>query len=182
MKPTSLPSFTKLNQALAKAKVKLHPSQLHGIICGIICGGRDGQASLGGLVKGEENQTLQKELTTLYEINKKQLQDFLFELKLILPPETANLSARAEALTLWCQGFLTGLKISDVPIEHREAGELTEAIDDLIEITKMNYEDVVANEEDETAFTELVEYVRMAVILIYQEMHDAKGQVAAHLH
>ncbi len=44
----------------------------------------------------------------------------------------------------------------------------------MIEIAKMNYEQVVDSEEDENAYVELVEYVRVAVILIYQEQH---GQV-----
>jgi uncharacterized protein YgfB (UPF0149 family) len=49
---------------------------------------------------------------------------------------------------------------------------MTEAINDIIEIAKMNYEEVVASEEDETAYIELVEYVRLAVILIYQNLRE----------
>ena len=40
----------------------------------------------------------------------------------------------------------------------------------MVEIAKMNYEEVVESEEDETAYVELVEYVRMAAILIYEEL------------
>lgn len=172
MKPTALPTFTTINRALANHAMELHPSQLHGIICGILSGKVDNPSSLNQLVKSENNKKLRNAVEALYEVSKKQLNDFLFELKLLLPADSANLSARAEAITLWCQGFLTGLKMADIPIESREPGEATEAINDLIEITKMNYEEVVANDEDETAFVELVEYVRMAVILIYQELRE----------
>ena len=66
----------------------------------------------------------------------------------------------------------------------RTPSDMTEAINDMIEIAKMNYEEVVAGEEDEAAYTELVEYVRMAAILIYQEMHElgADAPRSKHLH
>lgn len=174
MKPISLPTFSKLNQALAKATTKLHPSQVHGVICGIICGKPESESGFREWIKGhEKGKTIRELLDALYQASKQQLSDFLFEFQLILPADSANLSARAEALTLWCQGFLTGLKMSDVQIEGREPGEVTEAINDLIEISKMNYEEVVESEEDETAFVELVEYLRVAVILIYQSLREA---------
>ena len=37
----------------------------------------------------------------------------------------------------------------------------------------MNYDQVIESEEDEAAFAELVEYVRMAVVFIYQEHHES---------
>ena len=58
-----------------------------------------------------------------------------------------------------------------MPILGRDDSELTEAIDDLIEIAKMNYEQVESSDEDEEAYVELSEYVRMAVIHIYTELH-----------
>jgi uncharacterized protein len=104
-----------------------------------------------------------------------------------LPKDAKELPERAEALTLWCQGMLTGLKMAQVPIVDREPSELTEAINDLIEVAKMNYEDVVASEEDEVAYNDLVEYVRMVVTYIYQELHDqdvskTPGKSSGHLH
>lgn len=48
-------------------------------------------------------------------------------------------------------------------------------MNDVIEIAKMNYEAVVASEEDEAAYVELVEYVRMAVILIYQDLRESES-------
>jgi uncharacterized protein YgfB (UPF0149 family) len=188
MKQYTFPTYRELDQALSKTTLKLHASQAHGLICGILCGNPDSSSAWEELVTGGEDPTNTHEmLQNLYNSSKKQLDEFLFEFTLILPADSEELPMRAEALTLWCQGYLTGLKFVHIQIVDREPGEMTEAINDLVEIAKMNYEDVVASEEDEAAYVELVEYVRMAVILIYQDIHEesAKKQTAhssSHLH
>jgi uncharacterized protein YgfB (UPF0149 family) len=174
MKEKTLPSFRELETALNKTALKLHPSQVHGLVCGILCGHTSNRTAAweelitGGKESGKTHELLQ----ALYDVSAKQLEEFLFEFQLVLPGGSDELPQRAEALTLWCQGILTGLKLAQIPIIDRDPSEITEAIDDLIEIAKMNYEEVIASEEDETAYVELVEYVRMAVILIYQDMHE----------
>ena len=42
---------------------------------------------------------------------------------------------------------------------------------DLEELTKLQYEAVADSEEDEMAYTELVEYVRMAAMLIHDTLN-----------
>lgn len=174
MKPISLPKYFELSRTLHKTTLKLHPSQVHGLICGILCGNSGADAAWEELVTGDSSsgKKTHEVLQGLYEISAKLLSDFLFEFQLILPADSQELPLRAEALTLWCQGFLTGLKLANIPIIDREPSEMTEAINDIIEIAKMNYEEVVASEEDEEAYSELVEFIRMAVILIYQEIHQ----------
>jgi len=174
MKQQALPTYTKLDQALAKTSLKLHPSQVHGLICGILSGNPRCSSAWEELIGGghKGSAKIHKLLQGIYEVSAKQLDDFLFEFQLLLPPDSEDLPNRAEALTLWCQGYLTGLKMVEVPIVDREPSEMTEAINDIIEVAKMNYENVAANEEDEVAYVELVEYVRMAVILIYQDLRE----------
>lgn len=176
MKQISLPKYKDLDQALAKTTLKLHPSQVHGLVAGILSGNPKSTAAWEELVTGgKEPAKTHEVLQELYDASAKQLKEFLFEFQLVLPPDSEALPLRAEALTLWCQGFLTGLKLIQIPIIGREPGEVTEAINDLIEIAKMNYEEVVASEEDEEAYVELVEYVRMAAILIYQDLHEEES-------
>lgn len=174
MKQTSLPTYKELSKALSTTELKLHPSQAHGLICGLLCHqSKDAVAWESLITGGKETTNAHAILQSLYDASAKQLNDFLFELQLILPPDKDALPTRAEALTLWCQGALTGLKIANVKLSGREPSDTTEAINDLIEIAKMNYEEVVASDEDEEAYTELVEYVRMAFILIYQDLREA---------
>jgi uncharacterized protein YgfB (UPF0149 family) len=173
MKQYLLPTYRELDQALSKTALQLHPSQVHGLICGVLCGSTHSPAAWKEwLIADKRPVKTQEMLQNLYDLSAKQLGEFLFEFQLVLPLDSEELPVRAEALTLWCQGYLTGLKLAQVQIIDREPGEMTEAINDLIEIAKMNYEEVVASEEDEAAYVELVEYVRMAVILVYQDVCD----------
>lgn len=188
MTQPSPPSYTDISRALQKTALKLHPSQVHGLICGILCGNPNSESGWEQLVTGQkETQKTHEVLQALYATSAHQLQEFLLEFQLVLPADKQALPLRAEALTLWCQGFLTGLKLMSVKIEGREKSEVTEAIDDIIEIAKMNYEEVIASEEDEQAYIELVEYVRMAVILIYQDLRERENAIpkittSNHLH
>lgn len=183
---TTLPKYQEIDQALQHTTLKLHPAQVHGVITGLICADPNNAKGWEELVTGQkETKKTHDILQLIYEKTAHQLSDFLFEFQLILPSDRTALPDRAEALTLWCQGFLTGLKLKQIPVEGREQSEMTEAIDDIIEIAKMNYEEVVASEEDEAAFMELVEYVRMAAILIYQDLQEAnnkKGNSSKQLH
>lgn len=173
MKQKSTPNFHELNEALNNTTLKLHPSEVHGLISGILSGNSKSTAAWEELVTGGNDPAYTHEmLQALFDASAKQLNEFLFEFQLVMPPDSEELPVRAEALTLWCQGYLTGLKLAHVQIVDREPSEITEAINDLIEIAKMNYEDVVASDEDEEAYVELIEYVRMAAILIYQDMRE----------
>lgn len=188
MKATSLPEFSEMTAALSQTELKLHASQVHGLISGVLCGSLNTEIDWEQLVMGETlTDATRPAVQGLVEKTGSQLADFLFEFQMLLPDDEEELPVRAEALGVWCQGFLTGLKASGVAITGREPGELTEAINDLIEIAKMNYDEVDSSEEDETAYTELVEYVRVAVIFIYQDlretdMPDACCDHADHLH
>ncbi len=173
MTQATAPSYNELNQVLTDNQVEINPSEIHGMICGILSGNNKKSIPWEEYVAGAKNpKKIHEILQALLEATQKQLDEFLFELELLLPPDNDSLALRAESLTLWTQGYLTGLKLADVPLRKRKPSDVTEAINDLIEISKMNYDTVAANEEDETAYVELVEYIRMAVIMIYEELHE----------
>ena len=187
MKPNKLPEFEEITAILGETELKLHASQVHGLISGVLCGNFNEETDWQELVMGEKLTGEPADaLQQIYIDTNKQLQDILLNFQMLLPDDSHDLPIRAEALTVWCQGYLTGLKLAGVPIIGREDSELTESIDDLIEIAKMNYQEVVASEEDEEAYIELTEYVRMAVILIFTELHTkadpADTTLSSHLH
>lgn len=188
MSEKSLPNYLALCQALDQTALKLNPSQAHGLVCGLLCGNPKSTAAWEELVTGgKETQHTHEILQALYDVSAKQMEEVLFDFQLLLPPDTDELPVRAEALTLWCQGALTGLKLAQVQLVGREPSEMTEAINDLIEIAKMNFEEVVSSEEDESAYAELVEYVRVAVVLVYQDLRAAETakqstSASGHLH
>ena len=163
-----LPSYGQLSEVLAQSPGKMHPSEAHGLLCGMLCGdiSQDWQAIILGDYNLAQPEAL---LEVLYTSSLAQLKDLLFSFQLLLPPDEESLALRAQALTFWVQGFLTGVKLTGTLVASLGT-DVAEAMNDLIEIAQMNYDLVSVNEEDETAFIELGEYIRMAVLLIYQEL------------
>lgn len=185
MKQKTTPTFLALANALENTALILHPSEVHGILTGMLCSPNQSNVQWEQLIfKNNVTPETKALLHELLEITQHHLKEFLFDFELLMPEDSEALMQRAEGLTLWCQGFLTGLNLVHIPITGREKSETTEAINDIIEIAKMKYEDVVASEEDEAAYIELVEYVRMSVIFIYQAYQEAddKKQTESHYH
>jgi len=53
--------------------------------------------------------------------------------------------------------------------------DVREILRDLVEISKVAFEAAEAGEEEERAYAEIVEYVRVGVLLINEEMHPVKA-------
>lgn len=177
---SEIPTYNEIASALKKAKVDFQPSEIHGLMCGLICATpSDRKIHWETILLGKKKipKSLDR-VQYLFDSSYSQLAHFSFEFALLLPTENADINSRTEALGLWCQGFLTSLNKANVPIENREPGDATEAIADLIEISQVSFGDIAETEEDEAAYFELVEYVRLAVVMIYQELHpvSAPGQ------
>ena len=163
-----LPSFTTLADALRSTGMAIDPSELHGSLCGYLSGG--GQSDADDWL---QRLALEADITTVPDDALDQLraatraqfaaQDFGFEL--LLPDEDAPLVERAEALVGWCRGFLGGFGLA-APAADTLSGEATEALQDLARIaaSDLAYED---SETDEDALAEIVEFVRVAALLLH---------------
>ena len=99
------------------------------------------------------------------------LADTEMTFNLLLPDDETALSVRAESLSTWCQGFLTGLGLSGVQMSesNETTRDLREALVHLTEIAKLDIENIEMLDEDEEAYMEVTEYVRMVVFAIYDE-------------
>ena len=172
---SSMPTYNDIMTALHSGHSPMHPSQVHGYLCGLICatGGATNAAWQQQIFGDSPDATSVDTLQNLYETSYHQMTDFSFEFSLLLPEGDAKIDVRTEALGLWSQGFLTGLQQENVPIENREPSDLTEAIDDLVEIAQVNFDSMNEadnNDDNETAYFELVEYVRLAALLVFHEL------------
>ena len=168
----SLPSYSDLTKALDSAESPFLAAQIHGYVCGLLCGssGKMDNSWQNNFLKDKKDRTARDILQQLSETSFHLISEFSFEFTLVLPDDKYDINVRTEALGSWCQGFLSGLTQCDVPLENREPGEMTDALTDILEITKVSFGDMEANEEDEMAYFELVEYVRLAVLMIFQEL------------
>ncbi len=170
-----LPTYIEFSRILQKTLPNSNASQIHGLLCGNICAA-SGHISdiLDILPQVKKSKKVRTIVQEIYETSYHQISEFSFEFSLILPTDEADINARAESLGLWCQGFLSGLNQVITLKEMKFSHDVKEALTDMTEIAKVNFGDIVDDDEDETAYFELVEYVRLSVLMIFHELKTEK--------
>jgi uncharacterized protein len=108
-------------------------------------------------------------LQTLYYATVSALSDGEMDFDLLIPGDDRPIEERTQALTLWCTGFLYGLGTSAADPQ-RLPGELGEIVRDLTEITRADVDNLDNQEANESALAELVEFVRVGVQLVFDEL------------
>ena len=99
------------------------------------------------------------------------------EFEPLLPDDEQPLNGRANALALWCSGFLYGLgsgHISDLEALNGDVGEI---VRDFTEISRATGDDADADESNEQAYAELVEFIRVAAQVVFEELLPLRRQV-----
>ncbi len=88
----------------------------------------------------------------------------------LLPGDDETIEARTAALAQWCQGYLVGVAAAGVTDIKKLPGNVPEFLSDVLAISQAVAED--AGESDEQAYAELVEYLRVGVQLLHDELAD----------
>lgn len=157
------------------------------MLCGLLCARADadpgtwlmqtlGEQTLGEQTLGEVRtgdllaEECRQQLLLVYRETAQQLAGESYDLRLLLPDDDEPLALRSEALGEWCQGFLFGLAVSEEQVWDKLSPEAAEVGYDLTEIAGVVGPEGEDLEADETAYAELVEYVRMGAMLIYEEL------------
>lgn len=169
-------------------------AECHGMLCGLLlCDAalereqwlqRLASGSLTG--EAEEVALDDDELEMLrnwFDDTVRQLNDSQLGFMPYLPDDEAPLPGRAEALAQWCQGFLYGLGLGGLQDFKQLSPQAREFAADLNEISRLA-DDAAGNEEAETAYSDIVEYVRMGVLLLRDELAPMAhaGGTAATVH
>ena len=173
-----------LEDALKRCGSTWDASQTHGLLSGrlAIAGADGGFDWLSQVLEGTDaNNALQAEcaamLGTLFESTYQQFAERLSAFAPLLPDEEDATTVRATALAHWCEGFLHGLVAGEHGDDLRErlkAEPLSDIIRDLLQITRAAVDEECDEESDEAAYAELVEYVRVAAQLAYEELSDLR--------
>lgn len=171
-------SYTDLSASFQKIEPNANIAQVHGILCGMLCGADESDHDLWPVIFPHAKKSKKGEglLKQLYEATYHQLSEFSFEFRILLPEDETDINLRAEALGLWCQGFLLGLEHTQIPLQNHPKEEVKEALDDIIEIAKITFGDIPTNDEDETAYYELVEYVKLSALMIFHELQVSHSE------
>ena len=169
--------FDELAQLLQSADADSSASEAHGMLSGTICaaGKMSPDLWLENLL-GEGN-TLSAAasgcsdmLLTVQSDLLRRFNDDVFGFELLLPPDDEPLSLRTEALSQWCAGFLYGLALGGCRDDVAMPDSVSEVMKDIYEISHARFDYDMMDEADEAAYMEIVEYVRMGVLLLYEEL------------
>lgn len=163
--------------ALERAEADLSPAEFHGTLCAFLCTRTPPRMDqwVGEIVVSEHAPRVgawSRALCEAAEHTRLALSEGAFALELLLPGDDTPLAQRSEALSDWCTGFLYGMGLAGRGIGESLSEEAREVVSDMVEFTRIDAEDEGA-QGAEKAFTEIVEYVRMGVVLIYEELMHA---------
>jgi hypothetical protein len=98
------------------------------------------------------------------------------EFQPLLPDDEQPLNGRANALALWCTGFLYGLgtgQISDLEALNGDVGEI---VRDFTEISRASGDAAEQDDSNEQAYAELVEFIRVAAQVVFEELLPLREQ------
>lgn len=99
----------------------------------------------------------------------------------LLPDESDSASRRTEAIAHWSEGFLHGLVTGqqDERLKNRLAAEpIADIIKDLLQITRATLDESESDESSEQAYVEIVEYLRVATQLVYEELDELRAEAS----
>lgn len=182
-------NFDSVACAVANSQIFSGASFAHGWLSGMVCAGKKLNGTswvelLLGLANRKDQQATHNRqlLLDLYHSTCEQLHNFSFDFQMLLPNDEVLLKDRAVALSQWCGGYLEGLDLAGIGLGSDQLRECQEALHDFVEIANLDYENIMASNEDENSYMQVVEYVRMAVLLVYTVMtakqNKARGMVA----
>lgn len=182
-----LPSFEDAALLFLRTRCHINPSYAHGYWAGLICGGQSVSPKDWVVAIYEKegawealDPLLARFFLVVAEVTVEQLSDPHYAFQLLLPDDEDPIDERLTSLCDWARAFLIGFeaqgKIQPRPLLSDEAKE---ALKDLGEITELSvtFNDAETEEQD---YAEVVEYVRLAVLLLHQEMLNARSQGAEH--
>lgn len=147
-------------------------AEVHGALCGALCVQRPEEIDLLWLVDAgvPAKSRAPEGLKQLRDEALVSLQDEAFGFAPLLPDDSHPLEDRVAAMAAWCAGFLFGLSLRP-GFDPRQMGEdAQEILTDFTELTRATFDPDEDGELEETAYAELVEYVRVGVQLIYMEL------------
>ena len=174
--------YDEIEDALGAANSVTSPSECHGILCGLICAQDRAPENIWKQLilptdSGQNQQT--KNVCGLiqatYVKTVQELCDHGFTFTLLLPNDDQLLDKRIEALGQWCQGFLLGMTEGGLQSFDGLPTDTTELMRDFVKIARLADSTPDDDNDNETDFIEIEEYVRLGIQLIYQELQTANS-------
>jgi uncharacterized protein len=176
------PDYSHFQQLLAQERSLAEAAEAHGTLAGCLCaaaGYRFEDWLREILPEGQASAPATGALQELFGATSDALLQPDMEFELLLPSDEQPLAERTAALAQWCQGFLYGLGAGVIPDASELKGDVGEIVRDFIEITRAEVDELRSEQENEAAYAELVEFVRVGVQLLFEELASARSTTPA---
>lgn len=171
-------SYDQLQAALDLAGLEMRASEVHGMVCGEICRqlrlGRDPEfPALLGVAADTvgAGRTVLEIVDELAEQSHRSL-DAGMEFSLLIPGDEERIDERTVSLADWARGFalalLRGDKLKLADLDDNSA----EVVEDLLKISEAQPGE--ETNEDERALTEIEEYMRVGVQLVFEGLQPGE--------
>mgnify|MGYP005839011419 CR=1 FL=1 len=174
--------------ALDRAAVRHSPSELHGVICGLLSSTL--QLSAPALLEalaahcGRSEGLPEPAASLLIELRDQALMAFDgdgLDLALLLPDDDEDLGLRTAALAQWCEGFLAGFGVGSAGVSDQALpAAVQESLADLAAVSQVETP-AEQGEEEEALFSQVAEHCRMAALMVFTEwqLRSRQQQAAA---
>ncbi|MDO6461764.1 UPF0149 family protein [Granulosicoccaceae sp. 1_MG-2023] len=175
-------TYEKFDAVLGRLGAPLGAAESHGLLCGLICTLGAQSARDPWLVNcldeapSPDNPVLtefRQDALALFEATVKSVNDASLGFLLFLPDEEdTTLDVRTAALGQWCQGYVYGLGLGGYKESKTARGDIPELVRDISMIAGAGYEgeNPEGDEEEQAAYIEVEEYVRVGVMLVLEEL------------
>lgn len=182
-------SHQTISSLLAQLDVPLSGSEVHGLCCGLLCSLPSTGAKTRWFTELLDAASLSPENVATKAAQLKSLDEWFgqtltslndadLEFAPMLPEDEVSVVERARALGDFCAGFTYGIGLSTahrgnapLPEDVREIVEDFQAIDAADAIDQVDESgEILSVEKQETLYTELLEYVRVGVLLVLEEL------------
>jgi uncharacterized protein len=150
------------------------PAQVHGLLTGQLCSGvvAPDPEDLGGLMEQPQQlvPVVCKLIDRMLDETTEQLAHFDYQFHPLLPSDDASLHDRVNALGSWCDAFMVGFAAGYIRPDSALSPEAREILGDFGQFAAISDDGQDLSDQDEVDFMELVEYVRVASITLFQQL------------
>tara|TARA_R110002072_G_scaffold161448_2_gene312993 strand:- start:2028 stop:2588 length:561 start_codon:yes stop_codon:yes gene_type:complete len=179
-------NYDEVNAELMALHAGVLASECHGFMCGYFCTSNTVAAAvwrdylLAGIDNDADLGACFAILSQLADQVGAEILSDALSFTLFLPDDESSISERSSALAEWSAGFVSGLGIGGLGDKPKLIDECDEFIKDVVSISRMETS-VDEGEDAEGALFEIIEYIRVGVIMLHQELHhpddDEKPEV-----
>lgn len=166
--------FDQWSQWLEQEQMIISAAELHGMLTGLLASGERAEGDWLLMVAdlANEGSAFSKPMVERLQLLAKAIRAELASEELLfqplLPSDDELLTERLLALTEWTQCFLVGFGVNQQNLKSASS-DLQEALQDMAEIARLSPE-VESGEDDERAYYEVSEYVRITAIMCFNEL------------